>query len=344
TPREVRGRPVTGEPLIPPDRFMPMGAVQVARAGPDVPGGLRLRVYAPAGHVYGPTDLSRRDMPRGWEGFTLPEREIVNPAAKWATLKIWENVLPPLASADARNNPAGLAAVDGEGVSLGLIDDVSDGLVSCTIPGLPTACARVAIGPPDFAPDARPIVSLQDGLADRIDRAAARLDTIPTSELEALVHDIFERALETSDLMNKDAQSDRAHRENGEQLLPPPPPGYQDRAHGTLWPRPDAAPAGDPPRPSDVDGLPVSAQGRRKHRRLSAVEYLKDRLREEPGYIDTWLRPPVDASPAYDRRMPPLMRNSDRYPLHLTRRQYDLVKRWAAQLAAERGAVEGGQA
>lgn len=135
--------------------------------------------------------------------------------------------------------------------------------------------------------------------------------------------------------MNKDAQSDRAHTENREQLLPPPPAGYQDRARGTLWPRPDSFSAADL-RPDNVDPLPVSMEGQRKHRRLNALEYLKDRLREEPDFIDGWLRPPVDASMAYDRRMPPLMRNSDRFPMHLTRRQYELVKRWAAALAGQR--------
>lgn len=330
TPQSVNAVAITEVPMIGPDRHIPMGAVQVAQPSRDAPE-LRLRFYAPEGLVYGSDDLGSRELEGSWTGFRLPGREIVNAASSWARLNFDELMLPPLPYPDGRNNPGGLAAADARGVSLGLVDDVSDGLVSCTIPGFPPAVARIAVGPPDFAPNARPIVSIQDGLADRVDRDKMRNGEISDEELEALVHDIFERALETSDLMNKDAQSDRAHTENGEQLLPPPPTGYQDRAHGTMWPRPGTQTAADP-RPDNVDALPISQEGQRRHRRLNALEYLRDRLREEPDYIENWVRPPIDPSRAYDRRMPPLMRNSDRYPMHLTRRQYELLLRWAAKV------------
>jgi len=62
---------------------------------------------------------------------------------------------------------------------------------------------------------------------------------------------------------------------------------------------------------------------------LNALEYLKDRLRDDPAFVEKWLRPPLDQLPLYDRRMPALMRGSDSRPMHLTRRQYEIVLRWA---------------
>jgi hypothetical protein len=34
----------------------------------------------------------------------------------------------------------------------------------------------------------------------------------------------------------------------------------------------------------------------------------------------------------YDHKMPALMRGSDRYPMHITRRQYDLLVAWVRRL------------
>ena len=53
---------------------------------------------------------------------------------------------------------------------------------------------------------------------------------------------------------------------------------------------------------------------------------LEDRLREAPDLMDRWLRPPLDPNPFFDRRMPALMRGSDGRPIHLTRRQYELLQ------------------
>lgn len=192
TPTQVRGRPVTGEPLIPPGLSIPMGAVQLARPTEAAPE-LRLRFYAPAGLVYGAADLDRRPLSGIWTGFRLPGREIVNPDSNWARLQFDRHMIAPLRTPDGRNNPGGLAAADEAGVSLGLVDDASDGLVTCTVPGLPPARARVVVGSPDFAPNARTIVSLQDGLSDRVYRASTRGEEIPLGELEEIVHDIFER-------------------------------------------------------------------------------------------------------------------------------------------------------
>lgn len=328
---------VAGEPLAPGPEFVRLGAVQAVRPTDALPG-LRLRVYAPAGVVYGPTDLDQRIAGDSeWGELSLPqERRILNPAAAWVGFNIANDPPGPLPE-DGRVNPGGLAATLESGRSVGLIDDVSDGLVACAVGDLPPAFARIAVGPPDFSPDSRPFVSLQDGLADRVDREAVRVEDIPMSELAEIVADIFQRALETSDLSNKDAQNDRSHRENsrGFPNRPPdggPPEDPEFPPIGTLW----ASSQTSGTLLSRVDALPVGSLGKRKHRRLNALEYLKDRLRDDPAFVERWLRPPLDPL-AYDRRMPALMRGSDRNPMHLTRRQYELVKRWAQIFVAGLG-------
>ncbi|GAA6179575.1 hypothetical protein NBRC116594_10130 [Shimia sp. NS0008-38b] len=216
--------PEGGEPVIAHPTGIPMGAVQLSKPDDAFPE-LRLRFYAPEGVVYGPPDIDMRidkalaanpDEENNilpWRDLNVPEdRQRVNPNSSWATHDMQTTVVPPLGAGDPRLNPSGLVASILNRV-IGLVDDVGDGLVTCRIGEL-TAQARIAVGPPDFAPMNRPIVSLQDGLSDRETRQSARDETIPDDELETLVADIFERALETSDLMNKDAQNYRARNTN----------------------------------------------------------------------------------------------------------------------------------
>ncbi len=338
------------EPLIPPNASLPMGEVQLARLDdPNFPE-VRMRFFPPAGVTYGPTNLAERvnafaQFNDEWVGFDLPaERKIVNPAARWATLNLDEEGPAPIGPGDPRNAPGGLSAslseVRGQGqtarlarISMGLVDDVSDGLISCEVGGQ-QAFARIAVGPQDFGPMARPFTSLQDGLADRMLRHEVRDDSVDDDELEAIVADIFERALETSDLMNKDAQNDRSrlnNRNRGEDL-PAPSPDFEASPRRTLWASSNPQATGTPVagQSRQVDAMPVSQQGQRKHRRYNAIEYIRDRLREEPDLIEKWIRLPLDSEPLFDRRMPALMRGSDGQPMHLTRRQYEMIRRWAA--------------
>ena len=335
---------------------IPMGEAQLSRPDADFPE-LRLRFYPPVGTLYGPPGLPDRveaaiaanpaTEPRNarWRDLDLPpKRQRINPAAAWATHNFKTTNVPPIGPGDIRLNPGGLVASltlsADESESIGIVDDVGDGVVSCTIAGL-TARASLAVGPPDFAPANRPIVSLQDGLADREIRAEARDGTLSDDELEAIVADIFERALETSDLMNKDAQNHRARLTNRREYLegrqlPNPGPDFEADPLATLWPIWTEPTAGDGTQPVDprrVDAMPVTFLGQRKHRRYNAIEYLRDRLREEPELIEKWLRPPRSANRFYDRRMPALMRGSDRHAMHLTRRQYELIQLWAKKQA-----------
>ena len=202
--------------------------------------------------------------------------------------------------------------------------------MTCRVGELPPAHARIAIGPPDFSPGL-PSLRVAAGRAEPTASDGRPPRSATFEELEELVTDIFERALETSDLLNKDAQTGRSHSENWRHRPAAAVAGLRAAADRHLV----AAPRHATSIAQRVDALPVSFHGQRKHRRLNALEYLKDRLRDDPAFVERWLRPPLDELPAYDRRMPPLMRGSDGRPMHLSRRQYELViERWAHEFAS----------
>ncbi|MCT9005893.1 hypothetical protein ACWGKW_09915 [Streptomyces sp. NPDC054766] len=280
------------QPLVPAGRDLPLGAVQVPVPNAALPE-LRLRFTPATGAVYGPTTLT--DAGR----YRIPaERRILNPGAEWVGFR--------LPSDDVRTAPRGLfAGAEGQ-LSLGLVDDVCDGLVTVGLPGGLTASARVVACPPVFSPDRRPFVSVADGLADRVRRGDVRTPAYLADKGQTTqeIRDLFERILETVGNINLDVQ-------NGFFGALPP----AETLTGVL--------------------LGLTEQARRRHRRFVALEMLEDLFRERPGLIREIVREPV-ADPrtagAYNGRMPPDMRGADGNALHLTRRQYDLLVRWAAAL------------
>jgi hypothetical protein len=305
------------QPLVPSGQGLPLGSVQLTKSTEAFPE-LRLRFTPAAGHTYGPVNLPERS-----QVFVLPQdRLILNPAAAWC------NFVPR--DGDPRTNPGGLYATDDDGVSLGLTDDVCDGVIRCALAGVPSAVARIVVGPPDYAPDRRPFTSLADGLTDRVQRADVHdpeyvEDRISTS-IE--IRDLMERILETMELVNVDAQNERARFENraiaiGQGL---PPDAGEDKAF---------------PRMEPVLGrpFPLTELGRQMHRRFVALEVFEDILRERPELLDQLVRKPMEGDRYYDRRMPAMMRGSDRLPMHLTRRQYDLLAAWVERLRRD---AEGG--
>ncbi|MGQ0773924.1 MAG: hypothetical protein ACT4NY_05825 [Pseudonocardiales bacterium] len=310
--RRLDGRSPEGaaNPLVPPGAGVPLGSVQVTRSSTELPG-LRLRFTPASGVVYGPTDLPQRTTV-----YVLPTEQLVlNPNAAWCGFS--------LTGDDPRTNPGGLFAGAEQNDSFGLVDDVCDGVVRVSLPGLASAVARIVVGPPDFAPDRRPFNSAADGLTDRVRREDVHdPGYVADRELTTLeVRDLFERILETVDNINIDVQNERARFENAviAQALGLPPEQAQDRAF------PPAEPLLGRP-------LPLTEKGRQRHRRFVALEVIEDLLREQPDLIQRLVREPMTGERYYDRRMPALMRGSDRHPLHLTRRQYDLLTAWAAVL------------
>lgn len=314
TRKELQGASPAGaaQPLVPVGQVVPLGWVQVAHTDARFPE-LRMRFTPAAGLVYGPTNLpSRSDV------FVLPAGQLrLNPAAAWCSFA--------LTGDDPRTNPGGLFAGAEENESLGLVDDVCDGLIRCEVPGVAPAIARIVVGPPDFAPDRRPFNSIADGLADRVRRAdvwdPAFIAEEALTSLE--IRDLFERVLETMDNINVDAQNDRARFENQGIAAAAGLPIEQVRDRAFI-----------PPSPLPGRPLPLTEAGRQKHRRFLALEVIEDLFREQPDLITRVIREPMTGERYYDRTMPATMRGSDRHPLHLTRRQYDLIRAWAERLHA----------
>ncbi|MDQ0784647.1 hypothetical protein [Streptomyces sp. B3I8] len=319
-PHNLNGRSPDGvdRPLVPPGRAVPLGSVQLPAPNRALPE-LRLRFTPAAGLVYGPTDLAQRT-----NRYTLPPEQLVlNANAVWCGFA--------LSPDDPRTAPAQLFAgaeiqrPDGRVVSLGMIDDVCDGLVRVTLPNGLTAAARIVVGPPDFAPDRRPFVSIADGLADRVGRADVRDPAYladPWTSWE--VRDLFERILETVGAINLDAQIDTANLANTFTAFARSQP--LETVGGLNFPHPE---------PLKGLLLALTERARRRHRRFVALEVLEDVVREQPDLIDRVIRKPMTEDVYYDRRMPITMRGADSYPLHLTRRQYDLLTGWARTLRAE---------
>lgn len=340
------------EPLVPEGKSISMGAVQLAKLDNEFPE-IRLRFYAPKGRVYGPTNLHQRidNLVQGeryqgnteWKGFRLSEEHLIlNANSSWANYVSLTSTLGPFRN-DYRNTPAFLLASVDEtdstnstivSRSLGLIDDVGDGVITCRLmigEELFEAKARIVIGPPDFAPTNRTVVSLADNLSDRENRDSVRqLESWTPEELGELVMDIFERAFESSDLMHKDYQNWRSHRvNNGEyQTLRMTSMLDIDEIKALLWEIPSSKNVAV----GKAASLALSEAGTRQHRRHATLEYLEDRFRENPLLFDKLIRRPLDPMPYYDKRMPALMRGSDGRPFHLTRRQWEIFRMWIDRL------------
>ncbi len=329
--RELQGRsPASRRPLVPDGRYLPMGWVQLAAMDRTFPE-CRLRFTPPGGFVYGPTDFNERvaaivarKLNSFWNlakkrrrPFRLPpERLVLNPDAEWPRFQDPGNPF--------RTDPARLFLFDDtrDGppfASMGLVDDVSDGIITCSVGGL-TAAARVVVTPPDFAPDRRPFVSIADGLMDRVERRnTGRAARAASTARE--IGDLLERILETQGLMNLDVANERAkdlNRGHAENL------GLDAEALADRMLEVPPALSGHK--------LPLTMMARQRHRRLLALEVLEDRLREDPTLIERMVRAPLSPERHHDTKMPIGMQGSDGHPLHLTQRQYDLLVGWARRL------------
>jgi hypothetical protein len=309
----------TLHPLVIADKPLPLGSFQLTNPSDEFPE-IRLRFTPPKGLVYAPTNLKQRlnGSSTSWQNFELPpEQLIINPDAKWC------DFIPT--ADDPRTAPGGLYAFENDETqkSLGLVDDICDGIISCSLAGVSTAKARIVVAPPDFAPDRRSPVSLADGLSDRIKRDDV-LDPAYVDDLNltaAEIGDLLERVLETMEAMNLDFQNLRAHDTNRfiaiDESVPP------EVAANKAFP---------PMESLSERPLPLTEYGRQRHRRFISLEVFEDMLRERPELISKWIREPMTDEKYYDRKMPALMRGSDAYPMHLTRRQYQLLVAWANRL------------
>ncbi|WP_172331158.1 hypothetical protein [Mangrovicoccus sp. HB161399] len=211
---------VEGEvPLVRPDAPLPLGHVQTfapnhedwsCRTRLDQ---VRLRFTPGKGDSFGPPEASEAVasplapgdfVPHVTEygrihRMTRPENRILSSGSPWLGYSFGADSKPkwptPMDSYDgARIDP---------GQSWGLIDDTCDLVVEARLAvagQLHVAQARAFAGPPDFAPDRRPMYSIRDELEDR-ELPPAKLD-IETTPLEIL--DLFRRVFETASLVNLD--------------------------------------------------------------------------------------------------------------------------------------------
>jgi len=302
-------------PLVPRGRHIKFGWVQLTNpAADDV---FRLRFTPGAGRFYGPTDFKQR-----WPGVELPDEQLIlDPRSPWCGWKPGK--------VDPRGWPPGQYAANDAKESYGLVDDVCDGLIRCRIDGL-EAVARVVVAPPDYAPDRRHVLSLADGLKDRMARAEV-FSPEYTRDMDLLgdeVHDLMERVLETLGLMNLDVFNDRVDKVENQLVALDVGVPYTPGANRPFQTAP----------PTPNNPLPLTALGRLHHRRYAVRAVFVDFVRKHPDHFMKLVRPPFAPEPFFDARMPALMKDAGDTPLTLTPRQYEVLRQWVLKLKAS---VEG---
>jgi hypothetical protein len=366
------------EPLVYSDRPIPLGRIQViwpvesvvSVQGQDVDLSIvRLRFTPAKGKIYGPPNAvtgpaspvepGRILAPKSDYGriheIVHPENRILNPNTPWSCFfwgtGRWLDTLP-MDSYDGANV--------GTNVSWGIADDACDALIECTLAGTGVrfrAVARIFCGPPDFAPDHRPIYSMADDLADR-QLPPVHVDQTTYEKTWSEISDLFRRAFETGHLLNLDAARTRALEENAKTGVSHLPEKQQEPKTNCQSMTRDDTPYVDKvptlmlnPEPclfshgASQAPLPYAEAVPFIHQQLLEDPILIDFLRRRADHIRLLMRPPFASwselpdHPArgpkpdrrdprvlrdrlHDMRMPPYMRDSNFYPLSLTRRQY----------------------
>ena len=361
-------------PLVFSDRPIPLGALHVLRPvtahemSVDL-SVLRVRIIPAKGLVYGPPAATAAFDPDTMRLHELvpAENRILNPAAAWCSYDgdyaKYENPEPSDtydgADAPPGSNPFGSP-------NWGVVDDTCDGVLTARVHFkgvVKVASARVAVAPPDYAPDRRCFLSLADDLSDR---DAPPIDDPTADEIV----DLFQRVFETVSLLHLDYTRDRAIGENEQNpLTAPAKPPRKDRGTMTYL---DVGYALESPKivfdtiPTKIDpaNIPPTPQAGRyakaavdTHSQLGSAEYLLDWLRANADRVRSLVRPPwapfaelapnrvgvkkppakgrvkrlpprdprSDDDAAHDMRMPPYMRDESASSLSLTRRQYGMV-------------------
>lgn len=368
--RTIEGKspPTATVPMIPPDRHIPLGSVQMLRSTIQPAGQpwsdtvrvdtIRFR-YTPArGSFFGPPEAAGAQPTLGRTAAAVPSANaFLNPLAGWRGAATG-NLVEPGDTYDVidQSNP--------RGPSLGVVDDTCEVHfdVALDISSGRTLSARAVafVAPPDFAPNHRPFLSIADELNDRDGDAAQRNADLTGSALAAWVEDLFERVYETVSLFNVDN-----YRNQRAATLPGGKLRATDIDHGR--PDPTAAMGGRDALRSPFfqlqaasanDPLPLSQHARMRHRALSDLQNLlalvandavtgRDRIREivrAPFEIEAF-----ESSAQSSMRMPPFMRQSNAMPLTLATWQYALLLRWVDEVhlqtaTAAAGALRGDDA
>lgn len=342
------------DPLVSPDRPIQLGSFQVLRPIRRVDLGVNLDVlrfrYTPGrGEVYGPPSAIEARGTTTSELFEIVplDNRILNPRSSWMRYD---------ANYGTFDNPEPSDTYDGadqdDNVSWGVVDDTCDGVIEASVvvdARRFRARARVFVGPPDYAPDRRPFVSLADDLADRDHEPADKADLANPATKEAIkasVADLFQRVFETASLINLDAIRRRAIGDNGDLRAEVPPftdqrsmtsadIGYADDRVRAIVPDAGAGAmqftslvelAHAPLANDDELWAFVRNQAERARKMLrpafGAFAELGPAVGAGDGPATTHRDPRIDRDRAHDMRMPPYMRDDTASALSLTRRQY----------------------
>jgi hypothetical protein len=382
------------EPLVYHDKPIPLGWFQATRPvqgkvqpssdQPEVDLGiLRVRFTPPAGKVYGPPTATHAAASPLQPGIShppdsqygriheivRPENRFLNPNTPWSSYAMATGLFEDPQPTDGYEG-----ALVGNGRSWGVVDDTSDAVIVATLSiggELYRATARVFTGPPDFAPDRRPLYSISDDLADR-DLPPPPVESDTFVETQAEVVDLFQRAFETASLINLDAARARALEENkiklarepgatvhqepkiGPESMTPADLPYIDKIPQLMTEKwPSTSTKGVP-----YDRLPFTNIVSLLHAPITDPAVLLNYLRRRAQHIKRLIRPPFGAvsemsedprlasneryrdprilrDRLHDMRMPPYMRDSNTYPLSLTRRQYRTMMAFIEMLARE---------
>lgn len=348
--------------LIPANRNIPLGSFQMLKSRPQPAAGaapwvgavnvevIRLRFTPARGLVYGPPSAAQPQPvpPIGPNSPQFrpvdPSRAFLNQNAGWAGFDAERNPFdPPQDTYDG-------ADVDdaGPNPSLGVVDDTCEARIEATLrlPGNRTlaAAANVFVGPPDFAPDRRPFLSLADELNDRVGGGDARTQAMSPADRDAWVEDLFERIYETVSLFNVDLWrvrngSGRGIPQLNANQLTNQIPGDQTREPRRAMGGRDALRNRLFPLQAESQDvrLPLTEHARMRHRSLSDLENLRDFIGQNPGRLAALIRPPFAVAPgesaeATTMQMPPFMRHSNAEPLTLAPWQYALLMAWVRDL------------
>lgn len=312
-------------PLVRPDAPLPLGTIQTF-----VPNRehwscatrldqIRLRFTPGSGDCYGPPEATTGSAsPRppgdfepavtlygGIYRMARPENRILSAGTPWSGFNFRDGGTPkwptPQDSYDGSR--------EGAGGNWGLIDDTCDLMIEAalTIGGrVLRARARAFAGPPDFAPDKRPMYSIRDEFEDReLPSPVPDRDSTPEEIL-----DLFRRIFETASMVNLDQRRAWALAGNAA-ILGAPDPDAPDWDHG-LSPRlgpksmraddtplaetlPDYTPAiGDvrAAKGGAADRLPFTMVVQQVHARMADSPVLRDFLARRPERVRQIVRPP----------------------------------------------------
>jgi hypothetical protein len=293
-------------------KVLPLGFVQYIKPTPAFPD-IRLRFTPAGGWVYG-SSAKRKEVDdfnkvvEYDDTIIAPERILYDPnKGKWRGFDDTKTPAPERTVPGAIY--AGYSDPDsGDQISWGYLDDECDGIVTATlaIDGKTlTAFARIAAGPPTFAPDSVPIRTVADELDQVLLGREVDAGAVTLEEAEEIVR----RAVESVRLMNTAAMNGNTieGRTNAASTMV-----RQDSNDFSRYFQPIMT-------PTSVDN----------HALLALHQNILAALRSGTGaWFAQALRQPEeigDLSDAGRRKMPAMMRGADGRLLTLSRRQIDTI-------------------